>query len=190
MRLDNPARPGLQQQSADVGAQLAQVEGKIAEVQARLAQAQNVSVDRISSTGTLLPPFQPRDSRRGPDPDMVVGMSFVLGMCLVLPLSVAFARRLWRGKPQVPTAPFDDIVQRLSRMEVGMDAMAIEIERVSEGQRFVTKILADRPAQSAHAQNAQQAALGEGQQPLRALGAGPMEPVRVSEAEALKQRVR
>jgi hypothetical protein len=29
-----------------------------------------------------------------------------------------------------------------------MDAIAIEIERISEGQRFVTKILTDRPASS------------------------------------------
>lgn len=33
---------------------------------------------------------------------------------------------------------------RLSRMEVAIESMAVEIERVSEGQRFVTKLLSDR----------------------------------------------
>lgn len=33
---------------------------------------------------------------------------------------------------------------RLSRMEVAIESMAIEIERVSEGQRFVTKLLSER----------------------------------------------
>jgi hypothetical protein len=196
MRLDNPARPGLQQQSADVGAQLAQVEGKIAEAQARIAQAQNVSVDRITETGTLVPPAPPYIPRRGPDPDMIVGMTFALAICIALPLSIAYARRLWKGKPQ-PAQPsadrFDDVVSRLSRLELGIDSMAIEIERISEGQRFVTKVFADRPAQqpqSASPSVPQQSALGEGQPPLRALGAGSVEPIRVNEAEAVKERVR
>lgn len=33
---------------------------------------------------------------------------------------------------------------RLRRIEQAVDAIAIEIERVSEGQRFVTRLLADR----------------------------------------------
>jgi len=33
--------------------------------------------------------------------------------------------------------------QRLQRVEQGMEAMAIEIERISEGQRFVTKLLSE-----------------------------------------------
>src|SRR6476469_10066157 len=38
MRIDNPARPGVQQQSANVGIQLAQVQGNIAVIQARIDQ--------------------------------------------------------------------------------------------------------------------------------------------------------
>jgi hypothetical protein len=33
---------------------------------------------------------------------------------------------------------------RLERIEHAIDAMAVEVERISEGQRFVTKLLADR----------------------------------------------
>jgi len=33
---------------------------------------------------------------------------------------------------------------RLERMEHAMDAIAIEIERISEGQRFTTKLLSER----------------------------------------------
>jgi len=55
-----------------------------------------------------------------------------------------FLRRRWKGKgkgkqPQLGT----DASQRLERLENGMDAIAIEIERVSEGQRFVTKLLSE-----------------------------------------------
>jgi hypothetical protein len=34
--------------------------------------------------------------------------------------------------------------RRLARVEQAVEAVAIEIERISEGQRFVTKLLADR----------------------------------------------
>lgn len=36
---------------------------------------------------------------------------------------------------------------RLERLEYAIDAIALEVERLGEGQRFVTKILADRPAE-------------------------------------------
>ncbi|HEX6574518.1 MAG TPA: hypothetical protein VF042_06060 [Gemmatimonadaceae bacterium] len=58
---------------------------------------------------------------------------------------VIFFRR-WRRKRKGP-APArkldDDSSQRLERLEQGMDAIAIEIERVAEGQRFVTKLLSE-----------------------------------------------
>ena len=34
---------------------------------------------------------------------------------------------------------------RFDRLEQAVDAIAIEVERVSEGQRFVTKVLTERP---------------------------------------------
>ena len=39
--------------------------------------------------------------------------------------------------------PDRDTAARRERMEQAMDAIAIEIERVSEGQRFVTRLMAD-----------------------------------------------
>lgn len=42
------------------------------------------------------------------------------------------------------TSRLDEIVERLSRLETSVDATALEVERISEGQRFTTKLLADR----------------------------------------------
>ena len=36
------------------------------------------------------------------------------------------------------------IDERLSRMEQAIDAMAVEVERVAEGQRFATRLLSER----------------------------------------------
>jgi hypothetical protein len=37
-----------------------------------------------------------------------------------------------------------EVTARLERMEQAIDSIAIEVERISEGQRFTTKVLAER----------------------------------------------
>jgi hypothetical protein len=180
----NPARPGVQGKWADVGIQIAQVRGDIARVQAQIAQVQGQAVPGVPQ----MPPFMPR---RGPDPDMVVGVSFVLLLAVILPTSIAYARRVWRGKPAAPVRPMDDAsAQRLERMEHAVDAIAIEVERISEGQRFVTKVLAERPLAQPAAANGVAADAPPDAPQVRALGAGPMEPIRVAERQAVKQTVK
>jgi len=38
-----------------------------------------------------------------------------------------------------------EIAARLARMEQAIDSMAVEMERVGEGQRFLTKVLSESP---------------------------------------------
>ena len=70
----------------------------------------------------------------------VVFTIFVLG-----PLAIGFAKSMWRRANRVgpSTAMVTETAQRLERLEQSVDAIAVEIERVSEGQRFVTKLLSD-----------------------------------------------
>lgn len=51
----------------------------------------------------------------------------------------------WLNRPR-PESPRETFSQdtRLDRMERALDAIAIEIERLGEGQRFTTKLLAER----------------------------------------------
>jgi len=51
-----------------------------------------------------------------------------------------------RSRP-LPDRTLAQIDARLTRMEQAIDAMAIEMERVSEGQRFTTRLLAERAGQ-------------------------------------------
>jgi hypothetical protein len=43
-----------------------------------------------------------------------------------------------------------DVEMRLARLEVAIDDMAAELTRVTEGQQFVTKLLAEKPMEAAH----------------------------------------
>ena len=59
-----------------------------------------------------------------------------------LPIARAYASRLSR-MPITPTIPHE-VSARLERMEQAIDSIAVEVERISEGQRFTTKLLAER----------------------------------------------
>ena len=70
----------------------------------------------------------------------------VLSIVLIwFPLAFAAARSLWKrsNRPGLPPTAFTETAQRLERLEASVDAIAIEIERISEGQRFVTKLLSE-----------------------------------------------
>lgn len=70
---------------------------------------------------------------------MLTGIVIVLG----LPLVIVHARRIWmRDAPRDSALP--EVEHRLERIEQAIDAMAVEVERMSEGQRFVTKLLSER----------------------------------------------
>ena len=69
-----------------------------------------------------------------------------MGVTVILtPLVKAYAKRMERG-PQQPAIP-SEVSARLERMEQALDSIAIEVERISEGQRFTTKLLAERNTQ-------------------------------------------
>ena len=79
-------------------------------------------------------------------PDEVLAFAFAfaalgVGARLLLPLVRAFAKRVeQRGEgARIPT----EVTSRLERMEQALDSVALEVERISEGQRFTTKLLSE-----------------------------------------------
>ncbi len=58
-----------------------------------------------------------------------------------IPIARAWARRMDRKGQAAPVA--QDLAPRLDRIEQAVEAVAIEVERVSEGQRYTTKVLAE-----------------------------------------------
>ena len=69
---------------------------------------------------------------------------FIVAAVIILrPVARALARRMEGARP-VTDAAGNDTRETLQRMEHAIDAMAIEIERISENQRFTTKLLSGR----------------------------------------------
>jgi hypothetical protein len=69
--------------------------------------------------------------------------AMVIVVAIGLPLVRGLVKRWERKDAAAPAIP-SDVTARLERMEAGIDAIAIEIERISEGQRFTTKLLSKR----------------------------------------------
>ena len=82
----------------------------------------------------------------GPPPGVVdISVAFFLTVAAIvifLPLARAFARKMDRrsATPQVPA----EVSAQLEHLNRAVDAIALEVERISEGQRFTTKLLTDQ----------------------------------------------
>lgn len=92
-----------------------------------------------------MPPFPP-----GFIPHEVVEIvqSFFITVAVIalgIPLMRAFARRFVDRPPVTPILAAN-VENRLERIEQAVEAMAIEVERISESQRYLTKIMTEQRA--------------------------------------------
>ncbi|MDB4909085.1 MAG: hypothetical protein JWO05_3869 [Gemmatimonadetes bacterium] len=77
---------------------------------------------------------------------MFVGglVGLVVVAIVLMPIMRALGKRLEGGAKPAP-APIDsEMRERLQRMENAIDSIAVEVERISEGSRFTTKLLSER----------------------------------------------
>jgi hypothetical protein len=140
-QLQNPMvgganRRGLEQRIEQIDARIASLEAQGAQIDAAIARA--------SGTATsLLPVRQPPPvrSQQGDDPFMVIGGLFML--CVALPLSIAYARRIWKRTGDAIAGIPADLAARLSRIEQNVDTVALEVERIGESQRFITRAFSE-----------------------------------------------
>jgi hypothetical protein len=79
-------------------------------------------------------------------PENVGVVAIVFGTMGVIgfPLVRAFARRIEGVRPAASLISAD-LSERLDRIERAVESVALEVERISEGQRFVTKLMTERP---------------------------------------------
>jgi multidrug resistance efflux pump len=133
-------KPGIEARIAATDARIAAVDKQIAAADAEVARAAGVP-------GAVVE--EPRYEPSGPPEEaFVIGGLFIV--CAVLPISIAFARRIWRRSAAAVTALPQEMMDRLTRLDQAVDAIAVEVERIGEGQRFMTRVLAEKsPAAAA-----------------------------------------
>lgn len=80
-------------------------------------------------------------------PQQAVEIVSILGMTLVLcvvgfPIARAIAR--WMDRRGTPVQASPEMSTRLQSIEQAVESIAVEVERISEGQRFTTRVLSER----------------------------------------------
>lgn len=127
------------QATAGMQQRIGQLDQRIAELDKTIAAA-DVQVARAASIpGAVV--IQPPPIREGPPAEVYFIGPFVL-------LAALLARRVWRRvwrRNVAAVAEFPrELMDRLGRLEQTGEATALEVERIGEGQRFVTRLLTER----------------------------------------------
>jgi hypothetical protein len=149
-------RTALEARMKDIDSRISTVDQMLAGNAAQLSQAASVPNAVVEQ-----PPV--RIVREGPPVEAMVGMLFLFAV--FLPLSIAFARRIWRRSAAAVTSLPREIAERLQRMEQVIEATALEVERIGEGQRYITRLFTE----------------GEN---ARAIGSGAAQPIELKSAKA------
>lgn len=154
---DPVVRNGFQQRIIQLDQRILRIESEIDVNGQSIASG---PMDIIASQSTA-PRYGPFTSGQ------LTAISIVSIVLVWAPLAFAVARvMLRRWAVPRPAPQILESAARLERMEQAVDAVAIEVERISEGQRFVTQLMSK-----------QASALGVGQ--------AAAEPIRVSDAATI-----
>ena len=180
---------GLESRLRAIDGQILQVDANLARTSQLLAQAPVSAFPQ----GSLVPPTYRNPPNRNNGMDAGVFLTALSIVFIVFPLTLAFIKRMGRGGRAALPPRFDETPARLERLEQALDTVAVEVERISESQRFMTRLMTETQLGSAVAgvrASAQAAAREAGVNAppapsAKALGPGerPFEPVRMSEAE-------
>lgn len=137
---DSPGRAALQQRVAEVDQRILRLERQIDGINEQIANAPAIAMTPV----VTLPPggtFERALARE------IVPITAIVTVFFLAPLAIAFARLLWKRGTAVASRPAlgeQAIMTRLDALQTSVDAMALEVERISEGQRYLTKLNADK----------------------------------------------
>jgi hypothetical protein len=155
----SPDRKPLEIRTIDIDSRITTVDQMLATNATDISKAAAIP-------GAVVEP--PRVIKEGP-PDGAYAVGGIFMLVVLLPISLAFARRIWRRSAAAVAAFPREIGERLLRMEQAIEATAVEVERIGEGQRFLTRLFTE----------------GEGARPLGAGAAQPIERKSVKAPERL-----
>ena len=148
---DPSARPGIEARMGELDSRILRIERDISQATFQLSNAPAAALTGARGWPANFPDRMTKD---------MVPVVAILSVFVLAPFAVSMSRLIWKRASVSPSRPMVDqaTTQRLEQLQQSVDTIAIEVERISEGQRFVTRLLSERPA----------------------LGAGAAEPIRAS----------
>lgn len=131
-------RAGLEQRIGVLDQRIVQLESDIAETGRQLTGAPAGFLTSTRADGVL----------GGFSSGEVLAGGIVFTIFVLAPLAVGASRMMWKRAAAGPARGMlpPETAGRLERIEQAVEAIAIEVERVSEGQRFVTRLMSEGKA--------------------------------------------
>jgi chaperonin cofactor prefoldin len=137
---DNRAAKGLEDRMQVLDSRIVQIEKDITANGALLKNAPAAAL--IAGTS------------QDPDPNIIIDkisekvipIVLIISMFVFAPFAIAISRFFWRRSTTTSRAALPDAEtqRRLEQLQQSVDTIALEVERISEGQRFVTKVMSER----------------------------------------------
>jgi hypothetical protein len=122
------------------------IDGRIDGLDKQIASADAQVASAAAIPGAVVE--RPPEVRHGP-PEEVFILGGIFMFVAIMPISIAYARRIWRRSAAAVTAIPKDIIDRFTQIDQAVESIAVEVERIGEGQRFITRVLSEqgkRPA--------------------------------------------
>lgn len=140
-----PARPPIPALPSAPGAATGEggaVANLAKDIAREVRDAQGSGPDGFTTSTGL--PFDPQALVRETIP--IVGMTLAMIVVIFVgwPIARAYARRLDR-RTELGTVRAADLQPQIRQLQESLDTMAVELERISESQRFQAKLMAERP---------------------------------------------
>ncbi|WP_310571280.1 hypothetical protein [Gemmatimonas sp.] len=126
---------------AGVEARIKELDARISSVDQQLARADAAVAQASAIPGATTEP--PRPERNGP-PEEIIAIPIVFTLAVLMPLAIAYSRRIWKKGATVIAPIPKDVTDRLDAMGQAVESIAIEVERIGEGQRFLTRVMSDK----------------------------------------------
>ena len=150
-RLNGEEQQLSQVDKAGLEKRLTTLDGRIEAMDKQIAAADAQVAATAAVPGAVVEP--PPIERHGP-PEEVFVLGGIFMFVAIMPISIAYARRIWRRSAAAVAAIPQDIIDRFTQIDQAVESIAVEVERIGEGQRFITRVLSDqgkRPALEAAA---------------------------------------
>jgi hypothetical protein len=131
--LTGPSRLGMEER-------ISRLDKRIAGLEEQIAQADH----QVAAAAAVPGAVQEVPMNTSDDEENFFAGAFTATAIILVFLFIR--RRFWRRKPKTGPALAipSDLAQRIERIENVAESTAIEVERIGEGQRFVTKLLSEQ----------------------------------------------
>lgn len=143
--IDSKAVPGVERRIAELDDRIIAMEREITNTELRLSMTPPHLLSQAAER-SFVPSGDINPNQVAADVVAnLVPIVAIISVFFLAPIGIAISRLLWKRASHGPRPVTDAATQqRLESLQQSVDTIAIEVERISEGQRFVTRLLSDR----------------------------------------------